>query len=393
MELHTFTSSEELELRYDKIRRAMCDYGLDALLVSSNPNLYYTTGTIISGWVYIPHDGDVLYLVHRPERLTGKNIHSVRKPELIVDTLRSLGVTLPSRLGIELQSLDYNSALRLIKAFDGIETADGSGALYAARYVKTDYEISLQKQSGVRHSAVYSRIPGMYQSGMTDIELQIEIERTLRREGCLGQMRVAGDTMEIFMSNVLVGENADNPSPYDFAMGGAGMDPSLPVGANGTLIQPGMSVMVDANGNFTGYMTDMTRVFSLGTLSDLAMKAHECSIRICDELAKAGRPGVKASELYELAVSIAADNGLSHYFMGHNQKAGFVGHGIGIELNEAPVLAPRSRHILAEGNSIAIEPKFVIPDTGAVGIENTYIVRTDGMECITSAPKQIIPLQ
>ena len=78
--------------------------------------------------------------------------------------------------------------------------------------------------------------------------------------------------------------------------------------------------------------------------------------------------------------------------MGHNQKAGFVGHGLGIEINEAPVLAPRSRDVLAEGHVIAIEPKFVIPGVGAVGIENTYIVRADHLECITPAAETLTEL-
>ena len=76
--------------------------------------------------------------------------------------------------------------------------------------------------------------------------------------------------------------------------------------------------------------------------------------------------------------------------MGHRQHAGFIGHGVGIEINELPVIAPRSRDIIREHNVIALEPKFVIPDTGAVGIENTYIVHSDHVECITPAPEEII---
>lgn len=74
---------------------------------------------------------------------------------------------------------------------------------------------------------------------MTDIEFQVEIEREARLEGCLGQFRISGNSMELYMGSLLAGDNADNPSPYDFAMGGAGADPSLPVGANGTVIRRG----------------------------------------------------------------------------------------------------------------------------------------------------------
>ena len=263
----------------------------------------------------------------------------------------------------------------------------------SARAVKTDFELQMLRRSGIKHTMVYSRIPHLYRTGMTDIELQIEIERVSRLEGCLGQFRIAGDSMELFMANVLAGDNADNPTPYDFAMGGAGLDPSIPVGADGSIIKPGDAVMVDANGNFTGYMTDMTRVFSCGELKEEAMRAHRCSIDICRALEKEGVPGAKASELYETAMRIVTEAGLERYFMGYTQKAGFIGHGVGIEINELPVIAPRSRDVLKEHNVIALEPKFVVPGVGAVGIENTYIVTADGLQRITDAPEDIINLE
>lgn len=151
--------------------------------------------------------------------------------------------------------------------------------------------------------------------------------------------------------------------------------------------------MVDANGNFTGYMTDMTRVFAFGEISDMARRAHECSRKICHTLAEIARPGIEAKYLFEKAIEIVKEEGLEDYFMGHRQHAGFIGHGVGIQINEHPVIAPRSRDILREGNVIALEPKFVIPGTGAVGIENTYVVIADSpMQCLTTAPEEILSL-
>ena len=225
---------------------------------------------------------------------------------------------------------------------------------------------------------------------MTDIEFQIEIERASRLEGCLGQFRVAGSDMELFMGNVLTGDNADAPSPYDFAMGGEGAAPSIPVGANGTVIKPGAPVMVDVNGNYTGYMTDMTRMYSAAPLDSRAVELNRLSADICDALAAMMKPGVEAKALYEEALAMATEAGYADFFMGHRYHAGFVGHGIGIEVNEQPVLAPRSRDILEEGNVIAVEPKFVLPGLGAVGVENTYIVRAEApAERITNARTDI----
>ena len=104
------------------------------------------------------------------------------------------------------------------------------------------------------------------------------------------------------------------------------------------------------------------------------------------------RPGMEARLLYAMAEDIVRGRALERYFMGHRQHAGFVGHGIGIEINELPVIAPRSRGILQNGNTIALEPKFVIPGVGAVGVENTYLITDNGAECLTECPEEIVPL-
>lgn len=382
-------SNDELAIRLCRVRAAMTAAGIDCALISDNANIYYLTGRVFCGYIYIPAEGDPVYAVRRPCHLHGEGVVNIRKVEDFPAILNFKS----GRLGLELSRLSYTTAIRIEKAFGSeICYGDVSGALSIARSAKTDTELHFLRESGIRHTELYRRIPRIYQPGMRDIDMQIEIERTARMQGCLGQFRISGNDMELFMGNVLVGDNADSPSPYDFAMGGAGMDPSLPVGADGSLIAPGKSVMVDMNGNFTGYMTDMTRCFALtDDLTPEALKAHKLSIDICNALAELGRPGTEARTLYEKAQSMAREAGFENEFMGHRQHAGFVGHGIGIEVNELPVIAPRSKSILEAGNVIALEPKFVIPGTGAVGIENTYVVKADGpMECITNAPQEII---
>ena len=381
---------EELAMRLTLVREAMEKENLESILVSSNANIYYLTGRVIAGYILVT-PLEIFYFVRRPLLLEDENLFYIRKPEDIPSLLPSMPA---GKMGFEMEENSYNVCSRLMAIFPGIKPADADKVLRIARSVKTPGQISLIEQSGIRQTAVYEQIPSLYRSGMTDVDLQIAIETLSRRSGCLGQFRISGSSMELFMANILAGDNADTPTPYDFAMGGAGQNPSLPVGADGSVIKPGMTVMVDCNGNYTGYMTDMTRVFSRGVISDLALKAHECSRHICRELAALGIPGVEAKALYARAEEIVREEGLDEYFMGHNQKAGFIGHGLGIEINELPVIAPRSRDILHEGNVIALEPKFVIPGTGAVGIENTYLVTPGGnpMRLLTFAPEEILPL-
>lgn len=384
--------AKELKLRWNKIQQNMSDVHADGLLICDNVNLYYVSGRIFRGYCYIPVKREPIFFVRRPLGLNGTQVVYIRKPEEIGEYLQKNGIAFPDKLLLESDSISYSDYKRYETIFTPKEVLNGTALLRRCRSIKTPYEIDLIRRSGELHAKAYETIPSLYRKGMTDVEFSIELEHECRKLGSLGIFRIFGQSMEIFMGSVLAGDNADTPSPYDFAMGGAGLDVSLPVGCNGTVLTEGMSLMVDMGGNFTGYMTDMTRTYAIGSVQELALKAHETSIAIHQAIAAKARPGVAAKDLYELAAEMANHAGLSDYFMGHRQKAGFIGHGVGIEINEAPVLAPRSRDILAEGMVFALEPKFVIPGTGALGIENTYVVTADGVEKLTIFEEELISL-
>lgn len=389
-------SREEFSLRLSKVQRKMREASVDAILVADNANKYYLSGRVFAGFAYIPSEGAPLWLVRRPVGLGGEGVFYFRRPDELPSLIADAGAPRCSVLGLEYDIAPYSHVVKLQGIFSAalpeVRYTSLNPLMREARAVKTPEEIRLMKLSGFRHEQVYRRIPGLFRVGMTDLELQVEIERLSRLEGCLGVFRISGQSMELFMGNILSGKNADVPTPYDFAMGGAGLDPSLPVGASGEEIKEHTTVMVDINGDYTGYMTDMTRVFTLGTVPQLAVDAHRCSIDICRMFEREALPGVEARTLYAMIEDMVRERHLERWFMGHRQHAGFVGHGLGIEINELPVIAPRSASVLEENNMVALEPKFVIPDVGAVGIENTYHITSSGAVSVTNAPEELTPL-
>ncbi len=387
--LATEELKNDIKLRVARLQEMMKNAGMDAILVNSNTNLYYTSGMMFRGYVYVPAEGDAILLVIRPKVKNSAAALSIRKPEMIMEALTAAGVPAATTIGLEFDGMTVNEYSRLSKCVGDAAVVNASSLLRECRMVKTPYEIARMREDGVHQTAAYSHISGLYRPGMTDLELQIEIERVLRLEGSLGFLRTSGTLMEINMGSVLAGDNADTPSPYEFSMGGEGVDVSLPVGANGTMLQPGMAVMIDMNGNFNGYQTDLTRVWSVGELPELAVKAHNASLEILHLFEKEGRPGAVISELCEKAQAIVESHDLAPYYMGHTQQAGFIGHGVGIELNEGPVIMTRNKSALKENMTIALEPKFVIPGVGAVGAENTYLVTPTGMENLTPFPEEI----
>ncbi len=382
----------DYRLKWNRIQEAMRQIGADGCLIASGVNLFYVSGTMYSGYCYLPAEGKPYFFVKRPNGLTGENVLYIRKPEQLPDLFRERAIPLPERLLLEADELTYSEYSRLLAAFQPKEALNATALLRTVRRVKTAWEIEQTRICARRHEAVYREIPACYRPGMTDLEFQFEIEHKMRLHGSMGLFRAFGPNMDIFMGSILAGENAETPSPFDFALGGAGMDASCPLGANGTLLKEGMAVMVDMAGNYTPYMTDMTRVFSVGKLSDEAYRAHQVSIRIHQAIAETARPGTACADLYQQALQIATEEGLAENFMGTKQQAKFVGHGVGLQINELPVLTPRSKESLEENMVFALEPKFVLPGIGAVGIENSYLVTSDGVEKLTLSPEEIINL-
>ena len=383
----------ELKLRRDKIRALMVQQGIDAALITCNVNLIYTYGRVVSGYLYLPLNAPARLFIKRPNDIEGEHIHPIRKPEQITELLKECGLPLPAKLMLEGDELSFTEYNRLAACFPETEVVPcGTALIRQARSVKTPIEIEMFRRSGAAHTKAYEQIPSVYQPGMTDRQLSIEIERLMRLEGCLGIFRVFGQSMEIFMGSLLAGDNAAVPSPYDFALGGKGLDPSLPGGVSGTLLQAGQCFMVDMGGNFYGYMGDMSRVFSIGRLPEQAYTAHQTCIEIQEEIAAMAKPGTVCEDMYNNAIEIVTKAGFADYFMGVDQKAKFIGHGIGLEINEMPVLAPRMKQELEPGMVFALEPKIVLPGIGPVGIENSWAVTTDGLEKLTLCKEEIIEL-
>lgn len=383
---------KDLVIRQNKLQLVMQQNGVDACILATNINIFYATGCVYSGYFYLPAEGKPFHFVKRPNGITFDNTIYIRKPEQIIEELQKYGVPVPQKIFLEVDTLPYSDCMRIMSSLKVNETLNASAALRKIRSIKTEFELSQVRECAKTHQIVYNQIPSVFKRGMTDIELQIEIERLMRLNGSMGFFHTYGENMDIHMGSILVGENAEAPSPFDFALGGKGSDPTLPIGASNIKIKEHQTIMIDMAGNYRPWMTDMTRVYSVGRTSDLAYKAHQVSIDICNAVSNMAKPGVACADLYNLSLDIVKQNNLEEYFMGTKQQAKFVGHGVGLEINEPPVLAPRSKEILESNTVFALEPKFVIPEVGAVGIENTYLVNDSGLEKLTIFEENIIQL-
>jgi len=231
----------------------------------------------------------------------------------------------------------------------------------------------------------------MVREGMMELELVARMEHMFRMQGHIGMMRMRGYNQEIITGMVASGDAAAEPTYFDGPAGGRGLTPASPQGSSFKVIAANEPILVDIGCCIDGYVIDQTRTLVIGALeADLkaAYDAAEAIIRATEEKLK---PGTVCEQLYTDALEMAASFKLSEYFMGYGEdQVKFLGHGIGMEIDEWPVLARGFKQRLEPGMVIAVEPKFTFPGRGVVGIENTYLITENGCVKLTTAPEGVI---
>jgi len=181
------------------------------------------------------------------------------------------------------------------------------------------------------------------------------------------------------------------PSFLSSPTGGTGLSPAIAQGASWRPVQRNEPVLLDYVFALDGYLVDQTRIFAVGGLSDELVAGHRAMIEIHQALSVAAKPSATGGELYDLALGMAKKMGYAEHFMGHGEeRINFVGHGVGLELDEYPFLARGQDMVLEQGMVIAVEPKLVYPGLGVVGIENTNLVTDDGLESLTASEEDIV---
>jgi Xaa-Pro aminopeptidase len=229
--------------------------------------------------------------------------------------------------------------------------------------------------------------------GMTELELSALVEAEARRRGHEGVVRLRGWNQETYYGMIAAGPAAAAPSFPDLPLGGEGPGPSAPYGAGWRRIARGDPVIVDAPAVLGGYIVDQTRTLVIGRLPDALARAHDAAVDILRTVEAAIRPGATPEALYRAALGRAETLGYADTFMGARPyRARYVGHGLGLELDEWPVLAEGFTDPLEPGCVLAIEPKMIFPGVGVAGIEDQYAVTATGCERLTVSAQRLFTI-
>ena len=384
------TPASELNTRTAKLQALMQRDGLDAVLMIQNADLFYFTGSIQQGMLYVPASGEPLYMVrkdHGRARMESglKEVLPFRSPKDIAGILADYSYSQPKRAGMELDVVPVELFQRFVKAFDRCEMVSATHQIRTVRAVKSEYEIAIMKDAALQVDRVCQRAREVIREGMTDLELAAELEFCARKQGHQGVVRMRGFNNELFYAQIFSGADSAVPAFLDTPLGGLGVSPSVGQGASYKRIRRNEPIIVDFGSCFDGYLVDQTRIFSLGPLPDQLVKAYEDMLRVQYKMQQVARPGVAWGEVYEQCHTYACELGYGEVFMGNpGAQVSFIGHGVGTEIDEYPFIARGFKDQLLEENmTFAFEPKVVFAGLGAIGIENTFRLTADGPKHIT----------
>ena len=389
----------ELSARHKTLQRALRDASppIDAALILQNVDLYYYAGTMQTAHLIVPADGSPRLLVRqvleRARRESAlEDIEPLRSLRGLADEICTTTGSPLRRVGMELDVVPaatvekYRSVLG-----DAVEIVDISASILASRAVKSSWEIGEITRSAAILEAVLDGVREHLQPGRSTYELQARLNASACRAGHCGAVRLRGLNAEAGIGVVVSGEPGAEPGHSMFPIGGRGPHAVAPGAGGHDPILRGVPVAIDYLANATGYHADCTRMAVVGEMPDEARGILEHLAGILRWSEQHVRVGAVPSAIWEEVLSQVEAAGYSQGFMGVPGFAvRFLGHGVGLEVNETPVLAPRFDSPLVEGNVLAIEPKFTHPSLGVIGLENTYVVRDSGLENLTRVSEATI---
>jgi Xaa-Pro aminopeptidase len=388
----------ELRHRLDRFRAEMDrqDAEWKMVVIFGKINLYFFTGTMQEGMLIIPRDDEATLWVRRSyERAVDESYFPKIKPmESYRDAAQAYG-TMPDKVHMELEVVPIAYLKRFQKYFPIQDVRSADKAISKVRAIKTPYELKLMEKAGAIHQHVLEEcVPGLFREGMTELELAMELYALMVDKGHHGVVRFSMFDTEMGIGHIAFGESSIYPTYFNGPGGAYGQSPAVPIlGSRDRRLKKGELVFIDVGLGVEGYHTDKTMTYMFGgPLPQTVLDAHERCVDIQDRIAAMLEPGSIPSQIYRTIMESLEPEFLENFMGFGRRRVKFLGHGIGLHIDEYPVIAQGFDEPLEEGMVLALEPKKGIAGVGMVGIENTFLVTPQGGRCITGASRGMIPV-
>ncbi len=389
----------EIENRIYSIKQKLQQAEIGGLIIVQRVDLLYFSGTAQDGFLFIPADGDPLLLIKRyapraREESAIRNIIEISSvkdvPERIVDVYGKL----PRTIAFELDVLPVNHFDFYRKLLPARKHLDGSMLIHETRSVKSQWEIEQIENTATLSARTFEYISTHLAPGLTEMEFAGRFEAFARKIGHGGKLRVRDYQTEVYPWHVLSGPNGGKLGLLDSPFSGEGTSPAFPAGAGFRKMAENEPILIDLGFVYNGYHMDETRMFSIGDMPPKPLKACHAAIEIHDAILEAAKPGIPIKRLYEISVKKAKALGYEDTYLGPvGYKASFVGHGVGLDLVEPPILSSKNENALRRGMTLSIEPKINFIDEFGVGVESVFTITEKGSRMISRVPLEVFTLK
>ncbi len=383
------TPVSEITTRMNRFRQLMDAQNPEwrIAVIFSKINLLYFTGSMPEGMLLIDRDNEATLWVRRSfERTQNESLFANIK---FMESFREVAAgfnNLPDTVYLETEFIPLAMYQRFQKyfPFTGFKSIDYQ--LSMTRAVKSVYESNFMEQAGAIHQRVLEqRVPSLLREGMTEVEFVGELYKVMLEEGHQGIARFNMFDTEMVVGQIGFGESSVYPTSFNGPGGNYGMNPAMPtLGSRERRLKKGDLVFVDMGIGYNGYHSDKTMTYMFGaTIPEMAIKEHQQCVDLQHRIAAMLKPGNIPSIIYETIMNSLSNEFLENFMGFGSRKVKFLGHGIGLTVDEIPVLAKGFNEPLEENMFFAVEPKKGIKNIGMVGIENTFVVTPKGGRCIT----------
>jgi Xaa-Pro aminopeptidase len=317
----------------------------------------------------------------------------LRKMRSYRDVAAGMG-NIPKTVYLETDLMSVSQLQRIQKYLPFTEVKPVDAEVSTVRSRKSPYELALMGRAGEIHRHVLEDlVPGMLIEDIDEVTFACDLYSVMVEEGHQGIIRF-GMFNEMLLGQIGFGTSSICPICVDTPGGVSGMHPSVPqMGCRERKLTKGDLVVIDIGCGCNGYQTDKTLSYMFKKpIPDAAIREHERCVEIQDTMASMLKPGAIPSEIYRNIMADLEPAFLTNFMGFGNRRVKFLGHGIGLWIDETPVIAEGFDEPLEEGMVFALEPKKGIPDVGLVGIENTFVVTPQGGRSITGSHPGLMPV-
>jgi Xaa-Pro dipeptidase len=389
------TPSTEITARINALQDQMESLHLDAVFLTHKPDIYYFSGTAQDCYLYVKKDHDpVLFVKRSLPRVQNETCLKVIEP---VNSIKDIPKFIKhffknhsGNCGIAFDVVPVKDYKFYQHLFDRTEFVDATPAIEACRQIKSSWEIRQMKKAALVSKKTFAFIEENIRPDISERKFCGMFEAYARTLGDTGKLLTRHYRSQGFAFHLMSGANGGLPGSLDSPVCGTGSSNAYPYGAGPKLLKKNEPVLIDFGTFKDGYHFDESRMFVMGKLENKAKDASMASMEILNALLEKMQPGVSMGEVFETSVEIAKKLSFGDQFLGlPGLKSRFIGHGIGLELVENPILAQGRKQILKPGMVFAVEPKFIFEDEFAAGIESVIHITQNGSEFLSMTENKI----